>query len=219
MDDKIREVYKRIQKEHKMVEGFRAMAAATANIDTKRSCEAKVRDSEKSIQWFEQSLRELEKKRNAYLSAQGAAPDGMSSGTSSSSASTSLPSDYPRSSSMSSTSTAMTGASSNRKVLPPTPGSGSNSGNGQQYDPRYGPPQPGQRPYNPQYPQQKDQVANFSNNGASTLSIRRKPNYTNLGTLVDPSLSFVSSIDCILWTFILMCYPTFRMHTHRSDQI
>lgn len=187
MDDKIREVYKRIQKEHKMVEGFRAMAAATANIDTKRSCEAKVRDSEKSIQWFEQSLRELEKKRNAYLNSQAAGgPDGsvISSGTSSSSASAYMQSEYPRSSSVSSASTAVTG-SSTRKVLPPTPGSEDNGGINQQYDPRYGPPQPGQRPYNPQYSQQQEQYGNnFTQNGASTLSIRRKPNYTNLGTFI-----------------------------------
>lgn len=165
-----------------MVEGFRAMAAATANIDTKRSCEAKVRDSEKSIQWFEQSLRELEKKRSAYMNAQaqqgqgGVGPDGSSTPSSMSSTSTYLASDYPRSSSVSSASTAMTGAST-RKTLPPTPGSQNNGGpqHDQQFESRYG-----QQQYGQQYPQQGS-FGNFGNNGASTLSIRRKPNYTNLG--------------------------------------
>lgn len=196
MDDKIREVYKRIQKEHKMVEGFKAMAAATGNIDTKRSCEAKVRDSEKTIQWFEQSLRELEKKRNSIYAASSASDrSGMSSAASSSSASTYLQSDYPRSSSVSSASTATTGpihpSSSARKTLPPTPGSDSSNGNQyqqQQYDPRYGGPNnqgpsQGQPQYGQQYNQQSNQgqYGQFSHNGASTLSIRRKPNYTNLG--------------------------------------
>jgi hypothetical protein len=198
MDDKIREVYKRIQKEHKMVEGFRAMAAATANIDTKRSCEAKVRDSEKSIQWFEQSLRELEKKRNALLSAQAQAgiggPDGMQGGLSfgaspSSSLSTYVNSDYPRSSSVSSASTATTGPSA-RKVLPPTPGSDNNV---QQHDPRYGPSSQ-QRPYN-QYSQQQERYGNnLANNGASTLSIRRRQNYTNLGECL--SIDFGTLVSC-----------------------
>ena len=78
---KIQTVYQRIQKERKMIEGFRAMAAATGNYDVRASCEAKVRDSDKTIQWFEQSLRELQKKQGGDAASVASAG---SSGSSSS---------------------------------------------------------------------------------------------------------------------------------------
>ena len=57
---KMASLHSRIQKERKILEGFQAMRAATSNQDVIRTCEAKMRESAKTIGWFEQSLRELE---------------------------------------------------------------------------------------------------------------------------------------------------------------
>lgn len=57
---KMASLHSRIQKERKILEGFQAMRAATSNQDVIRTCEAKMRESAKTIGWFEQSLQELQ---------------------------------------------------------------------------------------------------------------------------------------------------------------
>lgn len=57
---KISSLRARISKERKMLEGFQAMSSATSNSDVIRTCEAKMRESARTIGWFEESLRELE---------------------------------------------------------------------------------------------------------------------------------------------------------------
>lgn len=175
---KIQTVYQRIQKERKMIEGFRAMAAATGNYDVRASCEAKVRESEKTIQWFEQSLRELQKKQggdaasvaSAGSSGSSSSPYGGGATRPSPSASSSGLSGYSRSESSTSTATQGTSVSSSHRnrVLPPTPGSTAtgiieDSDRSLSLHPQ-GLPQPA-----------------FRDNGVSNLSIRRRGGYTNLG--------------------------------------
>ncbi|KEI42706.1 uncharacterized protein L969DRAFT_97980 [Mixia osmundae IAM 14324] len=60
MQNKMQDISVRLSKERKMVEGFQAMANASSNPDTKRSCEAKIKEGLKNVEWFENSLRELQ---------------------------------------------------------------------------------------------------------------------------------------------------------------
>ncbi|GAA5901875.1 hypothetical protein JCM6882_008697 [Rhodosporidiobolus microsporus] len=57
---KLASLHARIAKERKILEGFQAMRAATTNQDVIRTCEAKIRESGRTIGWFEESVRELE---------------------------------------------------------------------------------------------------------------------------------------------------------------
>ncbi|GAA6008288.1 hypothetical protein JCM10207_000074 [Rhodosporidiobolus poonsookiae] len=57
---KVASLHARIAKERKILEGFQAMRNATTNQDVIRTCEAKIRESGRTIGWFEESLRELE---------------------------------------------------------------------------------------------------------------------------------------------------------------
>ena len=202
IQSKIQTVYQRIQKERKMMEGFRAMAAATSNNDVRASCEAKIRDSDKTIQWFEQSLRDLQRKQGAASSSSsssmsssaaaaasetGSGPGtspygggaGGAQGTTSSQSTLSSGSaasgSYSRTNSSTSTATAQTSVASTgrNRVLPPTPGSdgaASAQGPGQGYG------QGSPRPFN-----NSSNAGAGYDNGMSSLSIRRKPQFTNLG--------------------------------------
>jgi hypothetical protein len=60
-----------------MLEGFQAMRSATSNSDVIRTCEAKMRESARTIGWFEESLRELEDR----LAAEGQGAQGMQGGS------------------------------------------------------------------------------------------------------------------------------------------
>jgi classical protein kinase C len=170
-----------------MIEGFRAMAAATGNYDVRASCEAKIRESEKTIQWFEQSLRELQKKQQggapgansdaASVASAGSSGSAVSSSpygggarpSANASTSSSAISAYSRSESSTSTATQGTSVSSSHRnrVLPPTPGSlGATIEDSDRSLSMHaqGLPQPA-----------------FRDNGAAGLSIRRRGGYTNLG--------------------------------------
>ncbi|GAA5844227.1 hypothetical protein JCM9279_001730 [Rhodotorula babjevae] len=57
---KLASLHARIVKERKILEGFQAMRAATANQDVIRTCDAKIRDAQRTIGWFEDSIRQLE---------------------------------------------------------------------------------------------------------------------------------------------------------------
>lgn len=57
---KLASLHARILKERKILEGFQAMRAATSNQDVIRTCDAKIRDAQRTIGWFEDSVRQLE---------------------------------------------------------------------------------------------------------------------------------------------------------------
>ena len=59
LEAKISSLEVRIQKERKMISGFQAMRSASTNPDVIKTCEAKIRDSEKTIGWFQDSLNQL----------------------------------------------------------------------------------------------------------------------------------------------------------------
>jgi hypothetical protein len=79
---KISSLRARIAKERKMLEGFQAMSSATSNSDVIRTCEAKMRESARTIGWFEESLRELEDRLAAEAQGmQGVQAGGFGMGT------------------------------------------------------------------------------------------------------------------------------------------
>ncbi|KAG6910684.1 hypothetical protein DXG01_008728 [Tephrocybe rancida] len=63
LDQKIQEVYRHIATERKILEGIQMMRAATNNQDVLRSNEAKFRESERSLAYFQQTLQELQARK------------------------------------------------------------------------------------------------------------------------------------------------------------
>ncbi|KDE08462.1 AGC/PKC protein kinase [Microbotryum lychnidis-dioicae p1A1 Lamole] len=82
LSSKIASLHSRISKEHKILEGFQAMRSATSNQDVIRTCDAKIREAQKTIGWFEQSLHELQQRAGAgaVAGAAGAAAAGQGVG-------------------------------------------------------------------------------------------------------------------------------------------
>ncbi|GAA5981589.1 hypothetical protein JCM11641_004108 [Rhodosporidiobolus odoratus] len=76
---KLASLHARIQKERKILEGFQAMRAATKNQDVIRTCEAKIRESGKTIGWFEESVRELEGRARGSMDSGRASPASVQS--------------------------------------------------------------------------------------------------------------------------------------------
>lgn len=74
LEAKISSLEVRIQKERKMISGFQAMRSATTNPDVIRTCEAKIRDSEKTIGWFRDSLDQLNQRLYQPASPQHSSP-------------------------------------------------------------------------------------------------------------------------------------------------
>jgi hypothetical protein len=72
LDQKIQDVYRRIQTERKVLEGTTLLRQATTNQDVLRRTDAQIREAERSLSYFEDTLRELQN-RKAQL-AQGADP-------------------------------------------------------------------------------------------------------------------------------------------------
>ncbi|GAA5944436.1 hypothetical protein JCM10213_002653 [Rhodosporidiobolus nylandii] len=68
---KLASLHARITKERKILEGFQAMRAATTNQDVIRTCEAKIRESGRTIGWFEESVRELEGRARGSMDSGG----------------------------------------------------------------------------------------------------------------------------------------------------
>lgn len=60
LDQKIQDVLKRIEKERKFIDASRLIRQATTNPDVLRQNDAKVREAERSLSYFEHTLRELE---------------------------------------------------------------------------------------------------------------------------------------------------------------
>ena len=63
LDQKIQDVYKRIQTERKVLEASRILSQATTNPDVLRKNDAAIREAERSISYFEGLLRELQARK------------------------------------------------------------------------------------------------------------------------------------------------------------
>jgi hypothetical protein len=77
---KLASLHSRIAKERKILEGFQAMRAATNNQDVIRTCDAKIRESGKTIGWFEESVRELEGRGRGSFESGRASPASVEGG-------------------------------------------------------------------------------------------------------------------------------------------
>ncbi|KAL5501614.1 PKC1 [Sanghuangporus vaninii] len=63
LDSKIQEVHKRIQTERKILEASRLLSLATPNQDVLRRNEAKIKETERSLSYFESTLQELQARK------------------------------------------------------------------------------------------------------------------------------------------------------------
>ena len=63
MDAKIQEVYKRIQTERKILEASRLLSQATPNPEVLRRNELKIKETERSLSYFESTLQELQTRK------------------------------------------------------------------------------------------------------------------------------------------------------------
>ncbi|TFY57868.1 hypothetical protein EVG20_g8375 [Dentipellis fragilis] len=63
LDQKIQDVYKRIQTERKFLEASQHLRQATTNPDVLRRNDAKIRETERSLSYFEDTLRELQARK------------------------------------------------------------------------------------------------------------------------------------------------------------
>ncbi|KAI0034647.1 hypothetical protein K488DRAFT_83829 [Vararia minispora EC-137] len=63
LDQKIQDVYRRIQTERMMLEASKHLRQATTNQDVLRKNDAKIREAEKSLSYFEDTLRELQARK------------------------------------------------------------------------------------------------------------------------------------------------------------
>ncbi|KAE9407442.1 hypothetical protein BT96DRAFT_914736 [Gymnopus androsaceus JB14] len=64
LDQKIQDVYKHIQTERKFLEASQLLRRATDNQDVLRKNEAKIREAERSLMYFEETLRELQARKS-----------------------------------------------------------------------------------------------------------------------------------------------------------
>ncbi|KAH7336912.1 hypothetical protein B0J17DRAFT_695528 [Rhizoctonia solani] len=74
IDQKIQETRTKIQLERKLLEGTRAMKNATTNQDVLRRLDAKIRDAEASLTYFEETLQNLQAKKRGPDSADARGP-------------------------------------------------------------------------------------------------------------------------------------------------
>jgi hypothetical protein len=63
LEQKIQETLKRIYTERKLLDGARMLSKATNNSTVLRSNEAKIREGERSLAYFEETLRELQQRK------------------------------------------------------------------------------------------------------------------------------------------------------------
>lgn len=63
LDQKIQDVYKRIETERKFLEASKLIRQATSNPDVLRKNDAKIREAERSLSYFEDTLRELHSRK------------------------------------------------------------------------------------------------------------------------------------------------------------
>lgn len=81
LDTKIQDVYKRIQTERKVLEASQLLRQATTNQDVLRRNDAKIKEAERSLSYFEDTLRELQARKMQLSdpSRYGASPRPISS--------------------------------------------------------------------------------------------------------------------------------------------
>jgi classical protein kinase C len=65
VDTKLADIRERIAKERKILDAFQNMKMATSNSDVHKSCDAKIKETTKTIGYFEDSLRELSARRTS----------------------------------------------------------------------------------------------------------------------------------------------------------
>jgi classical protein kinase C len=70
LDQKIQDVYKHIQTERKILEASQLLRQATTNPDVLRRNDAKIRETERSLSYFEVTLRELQTRKMQQQSGQ-----------------------------------------------------------------------------------------------------------------------------------------------------
>src|SRR5258708_2482056 len=63
LDLKIAETWKRVQTERKILEATHLLRQATSNQDVLRRNEAKIRETERSLAYFDETLRELQARK------------------------------------------------------------------------------------------------------------------------------------------------------------
>ncbi|TFL03230.1 hypothetical protein BDV98DRAFT_565592 [Pterulicium gracile] len=63
LDQKIQDLFSRIQKERKILEASKLMRQATANQEVLKQNEAKIRETERSLSYFENTLQELQARK------------------------------------------------------------------------------------------------------------------------------------------------------------
>lgn len=63
LDTKIQDIYKRIQTERKVLEASQLLRQATTNQDVLRRNDAKIKEAERSLSYFEDTLRELQARK------------------------------------------------------------------------------------------------------------------------------------------------------------
>ncbi|CCM01893.1 uncharacterized protein FIBRA_03964 [Fibroporia radiculosa] len=63
LDQKIQDVYKRIQTERNVLDGLKRFRQATTNPDVLRGTDAKFREAERSLSYFEDTLRQLQARK------------------------------------------------------------------------------------------------------------------------------------------------------------
>ena len=63
LDQKIQDVYKRIETERKFLEASKLIRQATSNPEVLRKNDAKIREAERSLSYFEDTLRELQSRK------------------------------------------------------------------------------------------------------------------------------------------------------------
>ncbi len=63
LDQKIAETWKHIQTERKILEATQLLRQATSNPDVLRRNETKIRETERSLAYFEETLRELQSRK------------------------------------------------------------------------------------------------------------------------------------------------------------
>ena len=80
IDQKIQDVYKRIQTERKVLDASKLLRQATTNPDVLKRNEAKIREAERQLSYFEETLSELQgKKMMLAQGSSGGGPQGASS--------------------------------------------------------------------------------------------------------------------------------------------
>jgi classical protein kinase C alpha type len=103
LDQKIQDVYKRIQTERKLIQASETLRRATPNQDVIRKTDTAIRESQRSLSYFEDTLRELQARKTQGQRASGLRsprpaddPDRFASGSPSGLPSNPRPSDRER---------------------------------------------------------------------------------------------------------------------------